>query len=150
MKSHIEYTLDTPIEVDIKGDKTLAENIVINSPSGKNKRICMVLESIYYQALKNNISIHNDVKGQSSASVNEDKEEDPYEIISHILKMGANKEIVGDLLNTFCEIMCSGNTNDPTATIDGVKFTVPLFDQLSHKDTQYLIGRYIADFLSVT
>jgi len=158
MKKQFTYTLLDPISLAADGKDIKATKVVVKSPRPKDKLNAMALESIFTQSAIKASSLANRSPSNTNDSQNnapkeskeDENQDEAAEGYMQLVLMGAEKKDISEMLFLFGELICEGNRETPQGTIDGQKFTKPLYDELSMADTKNLLGRYFYHFLSST
>lgn len=144
MKSKFEYTLVDPIELAKDGEQTICEDVVVRCPRPKDKMDALVFESYLAKALFN-------ISGQSNSDTAEEaagaSEDEALRGLEMLFVAHSDPENLKKMILVLRELLCEGNNEAPQATIGGVKFTKPLFDELGHRDVKALLARYAYHFL---
>ncbi len=153
MKSYFEYTLKDPIKVASEGKDITASTLIVKGPRPKDTNHAMSLESIVMKSLMEMFKTlpKSEVKQKKVVpeKLSKKEESDQLEQISKGIIMGLSPENIQPVLFSMSELLCGGNLENPQATIDGVKVTNPLFDEISFVDKKAIIGRYAYHFLSL-
>jgi hypothetical protein len=153
MQKEYKLTLNDPISVAKDGKNIEGRLVVIKSPRRKDAARCLKVEAIFKkcflqmasQNFANNTNTDNTVQDN-----NLDDEQSKIDSILLGLMMGSEDDTFDKLIYHLQELLCAGNQENPQATIEGVKFTRPIFDELSVEDLKKIIGGYIASFLYST
>lgn len=152
MIKEFKYKLKDPINVSKGGDYVQANDVIVYAPQPKYKVSIMKLESIIVQPL-HDIMLNLNKMIDAAASSNDDAEKkdvkNNIELYEKFVIPKIDIDKMQSLETVFFDILCGGNTENPMATIGGIKFTNPLCDLLSVSDFKSLVARYCDHFLSL-
>lgn len=155
IKESFTYKLKTPISVSVGGNEESCDEVVVFSPR-KNDRFNILNVEHYLKKsffnMQSNRQSSNDESKVSSTNTDMEEEssiDEKSDMIELIVIGNLEPKDIRSMVLDFGEIICSGNTQSPRATIGGVKFTKPLYEELSVDDIKALIGRYAVNFLSL-
>lgn len=172
MKEYFKYTLKDTLAIDdYREGKGLkiddACNLIVNAPDRKDKLLCLKIEGIIQRCvresskfedkeeLKQLIKDAEELKKETKTKQKENEEtgltkeelEAQRVYIFSVFHHSTENNTLESILFYICELMTQGNRENPKSTIDGVRFTKPMFEDLSLRDTKEIIGTYIQDFL---
>ena len=152
MKEQFEYSLKLPISVSSDGVQSDETEIVVSAPKPRDRERVLVLESYVMKSVLNISGMSDTNSKTSDGSEGDSVEATELDKINQfktiVFGMAEEKNIV-PMINTFRDLMCSGNKDIPQSTIGGTKFTKPLFDEIGHLELNELIARYVVYFLSI-
>lgn len=173
-KSEIVYMLKGTFKYHHQGEEREAKNLIVRAPSNKVAFQVSQIEEELNGARKNILDkfadkvsqIEEELNGARKnildkfADTNEKKEiaiqtskkidsgDKPENILVFMKMFGADMQ---KIINAFRDILTSGNTENPVCAIDGVeKMTVPIYENMTYKDTQCLLEMYIANFIDTS
>lgn len=147
MKKQFEYSLNNPISVSSNGEQIECSDIVVKGPRPKDSMTALVFESLLGKALMSFSGGNSSNDAPAAAKPDNEDENEKIRGWEMLLVSSSTSENLRSMVFNLKELMCEGNLESPQATIGGVKFTKPLFDELSHKDIKSLLARYACYFL---
>lgn len=151
MQKQFEYKLKEPISIAIDGKQEKASEVIVKCPRPYDRENALVLESIFTQSIGKSLSMFKDLQNTSDSQSKDDESADAKaDSIVSLIMMGSDSSSIKSLNNVLRDLICEGNQENPQATINGQKFTKPIFDDLSLVDIKAILGRYIYSFLSST
>jgi len=151
MVHSFKYELEFPLKVAVEGKDQEGVMVDVKSPRPRDGENCMVMEATFLKCIMKAASIIDNSKFNVSKKEEENEEENEEEKANGIIKMilmGAEDKDIRSLNNGLRDLLTEGNIESPQATIEGIKFTKPIFDELHYIDKKALLGRYISSFLS--
>lgn len=152
MKKEFTYKLTSPVMVASGGKEIEGIEVLVKSPRPKDKLNAMSLEAVLTRCMMKAASTNKGVASDNSGTTSQKEESENDSAVGFVslAMMGADKNDIYEMLALLSDLLCEGNKENPQATIEGQKFTRPLFDELQLLDTKAILGRYFADFLHST
>jgi len=150
MKEQFEYTLISPLSVSVAGKQETCNDVVVYCPKNSDSRWQLEFEHYVVKAVLGSAKLFPSVEeGKEKAKPDTDPTESEQEKSWRMIMVScATPTEFRCMVNLLKDLMCSGNTEKPQATLGGTKFTKPLFDDLPAEDIKSLVGRYAYHFLS--
>lgn len=141
-KEQIEILLQEPLEVHKNGETVEVETLMLKAPTYRDRYDVLKLKQGFLGAVREATqSIAGDV---NSTSQREKPKFKPEDVINFLLASNTLdfERYAGNLKNILCRDGCE--------LAGGIKMTSLLFDKLSLKDFENILGSYVADFLLST
>ena len=145
MKHQFEYKLSSSVSVSVGKEEKTSSDVIVKAPRNSDSRWQLEFEHYVHKAA---MGINKMFNPDDSGKEVQEETDDPAKPWAMIMITCSSPEDFRCMVNLLKELLCSGNTKDPQATIGGTKFTKPIFDELSANDIKALVGRYAYHFLS--
>jgi hypothetical protein len=158
IKGEIKYKLKVPFKYSVGGSQKDAKELVIKAPSNEiddeiikieeylgkidNKMQELIFSKIDISQIK---EVQKQFEVEKVKQETQNKEMPEEERIKQIVSSLRTVEGFKDCLSAFCKIL------EKTCKVDGLEpFTDYMYKQLNPKETKYLLGKYIVNFIGAS
>ena len=135
----IEAILDQELEFHSHGQIVRSNKVLLKAPSAKNRKSAFTMKQMFMRAVMS----QQEMAAKNSQVLQEENKKDAKVQASDIISLVmASNECFDHFNEQFKDMLCAG-----CGSIEGEKFTKPMYDELSLDDAEKLLGEYIQAFL---
>ena len=153
--THFKHTLEMPVKIMKDGSEIEADRLIVNGPRPKDRDFALALESFFDSSFMDSLrkipvsdeqrKEHNENKKKKG----EKEDEIDYDTYMRLLSMAKlGHKDWQELFYYLKELLKEGNSENPQATLNGVKLTAHIYDEIRIRDQKSILGKYAYHFLS--
>ena len=142
-ETQITHNILIPFKYAKEGEFVDAKTITVKAPSNKVLPYLAVIQQEYAKSM---FAISEKSK-EIPKEISKTKTNDNSDAEGMIFLMSANSDMQ-KVYDNFRKILVEGNAKEPICVIDNSeKMTMPIYEDISPRDINIILGRYIISFL---
>ena len=145
-----EVELSDPIEkVAVNGAEVEGRTVLLTAPSAKHRKFATPLKQMFKRAIMEQQQSFSaeQIAAAKDEQKTESEEDQKIDGESFIMILESTSADMCEAYDRFCSLLCGDDKVEGCGSIEGTKLTQYLFDKLSMKDMEKLLGEYFANFL---